>query len=127
MIQRAHVVVNTTGAAGSAQGSGSVRINGKILSVHINYHASAPATTDISLKTDSPEDTIVTKNDSNTDAWYHPRHPVTDNAGTELLYAASGEAVAEPYVSYGNVTLAVTGCDPLTAAVRATILFEGEG
>lgn len=113
------ISVDTEGAAGSATGSGTgeTRLHGTIEAVKVDYHTSAPATTDvtITLGGDVP---IVIGNlaDTKTDVIFHPAIELADNTGTGLTQ------YSKPFADWVPVTVAVAGCDELTAAVVVTII-----
>jgi len=85
--------VTAAGAAGSATGftefySTPVRIIG----VDVDYHGTAPGTTDIVISCDygsGVQRTVFTKSDTGTDALSLPRVPVVDAAGAAI--AGRGE------------------------------------
>lgn len=128
MIRSEAVSVTTTGAAGSATGAANTTqpISGKIQKVRLDYHASAPATTDVTIteRVGSTDwETIHTETDSKTDVTRYPRRAVEDNAENTVTYDGANE-IYEPYVVDGYVRVAVAGCDALTGAVAATIFYE---
>lgn len=116
--------VTTTGAAGSATGNTTAVINGKINRLAINYHASAPNTTDITIAdtATTPNVTFYTKANSNTDATVYPAVALQDSAGTAVTYDGTNEIYVQPIVHSINVTLAQ--CDALTNAVTVTVFYE---
>jgi hypothetical protein len=110
------VRVTTAGSAGSATGSGTtVPIQGFLLDVYLNYHASAPATTDVSLS-DAVFGEIFANDNSATDVWLTPSRQITD--------AASADTGLYDLVPINGVlTLSVDGCNELTDALVATIRY----
>ena len=116
-VQKIEVRVSTSGTAGSASGSGSAAVAvGELVAVHVNYHASAPATTDVTIKaTGNPADqTALTLTNVNTDAWYYPRRVAEGNTGAALTTHA-------PYVVHGGIlNVDVAQADALTDCVIAT-------
>jgi hypothetical protein len=115
------IKVTTTGSAASATGSGSKAVpKGELLSVYLDYHASAPASTDVILKSKAPssgtppDQTIATVSNANTDAWEFPRQQVDNNAGAAVTGAYA------PFVIHGGVLeVSITGGDALTDIVTA--------
>ena len=74
------VSITTTGAAGSAAGSGTtIPINGFLLDVYLDYHASCPATADVTIADAVFGNALVVSN-NNTDGWYAPRKATCDPA-----------------------------------------------
>lgn len=124
------IAVTTTGSAGSATGSTtSPRIVGEILGIDVNYHASAPGTTDLTIAADGVSGGQAARNilvitNSATDAYKVPMAPVVDAANAASLYAAAGEPVERPMVVNGTVTVSLAGCDALTNAAVVTIHYR---
>lgn len=114
------VRVTTTGNAGVATGSAKTRaIRGEILGVLLNFHASAPATTDTTIRTTiTPTYTIVVATDSATDVFLTPRAKPVDNANAAITNAHA------PFVVFDEVTVALAQCDALTDAVEAHIYWR---
>ena len=118
--------VTTTGSAGSASGSAETEllISGNILAVVLDYHASAPNTTDVELyMTDTPSCKVLDYDNKNTDIALHPRKQSCLNDGTLLTLDGTREKT-EPYAVHGKLTLAVAGSDALTDCVTAWIFYE---
>lgn len=93
------VTVTTTGSAGSAAGTGDteVVVNGRVSRVDVNYHASAPATTDVTIaeiNTQIPI-TLASLADNNTDKQLFPTVQLTDNGGTGRTYDGTRPVVVE--------------------------------
>lgn len=104
------ISITTTGSAGSATGSGStIPINGFLLDVYIDYHASCPATADVTIA-DSVFGNVLLVSNSNTDAWYAPRKATCDPAA-----AATGLYDLIPL--NGALSISVAQADALTACV----------
>ena len=122
MVEREQISVTTTGGDGAAVGNGvSLNvISGRVLAIHLDYHASAPATTDVTVtELDAPTQTILSEANVNTDGWYYPRQRSHDNAGDDQPVE-----VVEPFVMNDHLKVAVAGCNALTGAVVATVLWE---
>lgn len=114
------VAVTTTGSAGSATGTGySGSINGLLLGVYLDYNASAPATTDVTISTNvtAHGGTILTVSNNNSDGFYPVRVQAVDNTGT----AISG--VYELWPISGVVKIAVAQADALTNCVVAYLYY----
>lgn len=118
-IRQAVVRVTTTGGAGVATGqTDSDVIHGFLLDVHLNFHASAPATTDTTISLQEPAlgDLLVVTN-SATDALFAPRQKPVDNANAAITNAHDRFAIN------GKVRVALAQSDALTDAVVATIRY----
>lgn len=128
MIKVETVSVTTTGANGSATGAANTTnpIFGKVLKIRLNYHASAPATTDVTISEWAEGvswETIHTETDSATDVTRYPRRAVENNAETTVTYDGT-RPIYEPYVVCGYVRVAVAGSNALTGAVVVDIFYE---
>jgi len=128
MIRTEQVKVTTTGSAGSATGAANTAraIVGKILKVRLNYHANAPATTDVTIteRVGSTDwETIHTETDSKTDVTRYPRRAVEDNAETTVTYDGTNE-IYEPFVVSDHMRVAVAQADALTDCVVVDIFYE---
>ena len=117
-----HVIKgSTTGSSGSATGSLVTALPPcELLAVYMNFHASAPASTDTTLS--SPGDpvavTLLTVTNSATDAWYYPSIQMDDNSGS----AITGAYV--PGLIHGNLLTELAGCDALTDALVMSIFVR---
>lgn len=114
------VTVTTTGAAGSATGSGNTKaVNGYLLDIYFDFSGSAPATTDttVAYAPTSGGGTILTLTNTVTDALHAPRKQASDNAG-----AAIG-GVYDCYPVSGALTISLAQCDALAAALVAYVRF----
>jgi len=109
------IPVTTTGSNASATGAGSAASpSGELLAVYIDYHASAPNTTDVTITFpgNPATQTALTRSNSATDGWLYPRSAIVDNAGAAIT---NGHA---PYVIQGSVIdVAVAGSNALTDCV----------
>jgi len=118
------IAVTTTGTAGSASGNeSSIRCTGRVYAVYLAYHASAPATTDVTLAmAGTPSESILTIANNATSGWYYPRRPVCLNDGTALAYDIGGsQKVCEPYAVVDRLKLSVAQSDALTDCVVAYV------
>lgn len=121
MIREVQVTVTTTGTAGSATGTGlSDTINGMLMAAHINYHASAPATTTVDLdEVGGAGRKLLDKAASATDVVHYPRVLMQDNTGANLT------GIYEPFALAGRkVQVSVAASDALTGAVVVTLIVE---
>ncbi len=107
--------VTTAGAAGSASGSAEMNFapEGFLLDVFLNYHASCPATADVTIS-DPTFGNILVKSNNATDIWLAPRKDTVDAAG-----AATGLYDLIPLKD--KLTVAVAQADALTDCLVATI------
>ena len=127
MIREEVISVTTTGSDAAATGTGysKAAIVGKILALRLNYHASAPGTTDVTItENDSVAQTIHTETDSATDVMRYPRRAVEDNAEATVEYS-NNYSIYEPYVTTNQIKVAVSGSNALTACVVVSVIYEG--
>lgn len=120
MIQRESVTVTTTGTAGVATGTGTSKaIRGKILALALNFHASAPATTDVTVRCTFPFNyDIVVVTNSATDVYLTPRAKPVDNANVAITNAF------DFFIADSSVEVVVAQSDALTGAVVVTIWYD---
>ena len=120
MIRTTTISVTTTGNAGSAAGRAGANINGYINHINVNYHASAPATTDIDIHADPDglDYAIYDDDDSATDVFISPRATLVNNAGAAITDSADRFAVN------GALEVDIAGCDALTNAVVVTVIWD---
>jgi len=122
MIGRVTIDVTTAGSDGSAAGNAdSPEIRGEILAVYLDY-TDQPATADVTLKMVSPDQTVLSIGNANTDGWFYPRVAVQDNAGAGVTYDGTNE-IYEPHPVHGKLNLAVAQGDD-AGTVRAEILYR---
>ena len=120
-IEKHTIKVSTTGSSGSATGSLVPALPYcELLAARLDFHASAPGTTDTTLS--SPGGpvsvTLLTITNSATDAWYYPTHQLDDSSGS----AITGAYI--PAVIHGNLLTELAGCDALTDALTMTIFVR---
>lgn len=116
------VNVTTTGSAGSASGTGDTTpLSGELISVHLDYHASAPGgTTDVTVtELGGAARTFLTRTNSATDGTFYPRVLLDDTAGADLTAIYGTFAVAGH-----SLRVSVAQCDALTDAVVAYIVVR---
>src|SRR4030042_20765 len=112
------VKITTVGSAGVAIGSAETKpesdpLEGFLLDVHLNYHASCPATADVTIS-DPVFGNLVVKSNNATDVWLAPRKDTVDAAG-----AATGLYDLIPL--NGPLTISVAQANALTDCLTATI------
>lgn len=107
--------ITTTGVAGSATGTGTIAVTvpGYLEYVYLDYHASAPATTDVTISYAStpPGGNIIVRSNSGTDGIFYPRGGASDAAAAAITNSHVMLPVA------GTINISVAQCDALTAAV----------
>jgi hypothetical protein len=128
MIKSEKISVTTTGVAGSAAGSARTNhaVVGRILALQHNYHASCPATADVTVTEQDGATTIQTihvETNSKTDVVRYPRTPVQDAAETDVTYDGSNE-IYEPFVTANPIDVAVAQADALTDCIIVTVIYE---
>ena len=116
-IEKHTIKVSTTGSDASATGSLVTALPySELLALYVNFHASAPGTTDTTIS--SPGNpvalTLLTLTNSNSDAWYYPTQQLDDSSGS----AITGAYI--PAIVHGNLLVELAGCDALTDAVVIT-------
>ena len=117
-IEQHQIKVSATGSAGVAPGSTILPVAlSRFVAAYIDYHASAPGTTDVTISSpgNPASQTILAVSNTATDAWYYPVVNGVDNAG-----AAEADAW-EPYVVHGNIQVDVAQGDALTDIVTVTV------
>lgn len=110
------VVLTTVGAAGSAVDSEVTDpVFGWFLDAYLDYHASAPATTDVTITQTGHADALLTVANNATDGRYAPRQALCTRAGAAITDSHDLIPVN------GTLTVAAAQSDALTAAVTVTI------
>lgn len=117
------IAVTTTGSAGSASGSGysAGALVGELLTVIYDFHASTPATADVTVKTKGstpPSYTLAVTANTATDTIQHPRAKPVDNANTAITNAH------DPFPLADIVEVAVAQADALTDAVVVWLIYR---
>ncbi len=112
------VAVTTTGADGGASGSGTSHVlHGFLLDVYLDYHASCPATADVTVAYTTKGGNIVVVSNNATDGLYAPRKQVCDSVGA----AVSG--VYDRWPLNQALTVSVAQANALTNCVVASIRY----
>lgn len=113
------IPVSTTGTAGNATGSVITTFEAPLMfieAIQIDYHASAPATTDVTIwESDGLGRAILTLSNQNADRVVYPRHAThlpdgTDGAGDDL------------FIVEGGFQIDVAGCNELSPAVIVKVM-----
>lgn len=111
--------MTTTGSAGSAAGSATTtNIIGELLGVYLNFHASAPATTDVALTAATHGLACGATGNTATDIYLAPGAPVTNAAGSAITDSH------RPFVIHDRLTITLAQCDALTNALVATVFWR---
>jgi len=115
------VNVTTAGSAGSATGEGYTKpVNGFLVGIYFDFHASAAATTDTTVSAVTTGLTLLTLTNTVTDAFHVVQKQASDNTGT----AISGAYAYLPVE--GEIKIALAQCDALTNALVAHVyILEG--
>ena len=114
------IAVTTTGADGSATGSTTVPAEGEVVALVANFHASAPATTDITVEDRDTGVDIWARSDSVADAFVAPRIFGVSNADAAL----SNNVTPECYAVHGGITVSLAQCNALTDAVIVDVFLR---
>ena len=117
------IKVTTVGSAGSAVGATtqSLPVAGYLEAVKIDYHASAPATTDVNInEVGGLGRTLLTVANNATDTTYYPRPAIHSASGV-----ASATEVDRYYLDPCRIQVGVAGSDALTDVVTVTIQMRG--
>lgn len=124
MISQVTVSV-TTVAAGTGSASTTVPVDGRVLAIHLDYHADAAAGTDVVITAEPKAQSILSVSNNKADGWYYPRVSVHKAADGTVLTYDDTHPVAEAPVMMGPITVTVAEAGAaLSPAVTATILFE---
>lgn len=120
MIETYKVEVTTTGENGSAIGTGYTEraIRGKLLDIYLDYGATAPNTTDITITDNEIGHTLYAKANSVTDVLVSPRTKPVDSAAAAISNAH------DKFSLNGKIKIAVAGCNALAPAVTVYIRVD---
>ena len=123
----------SSGAAAGSNGSATANntsghvVVGQICSIGLTYGDSPPGTTDVTIATsgdNGPALTILTVPNANSDAWFHPRHVVDDNAGANIEYA-DGYAVYDKICIADNIKVTIAGANADDTAEVVVVYYAG--
>jgi len=111
------VAVNTTGSNGSASGTGTATdfIQGYFLDAYLDYGASAPSSTVVTITQTGQSDAILTAPASATDVRLAPRQALVNRAGSAITNSHDLIPVN------GTLTVAASLSNALSPAVTVTI------
>ena len=113
-IQTYTVKITTVGGDGVAAGSAETQeIYGFLLDILLNYHASCPATADVTIS-DATFGTICVKTDNATDIRLAPRMATHDTA-------AAATPVYDYYPVSGPLTFSIAQANALTDCLVAIV------
>jgi hypothetical protein len=111
------VTVTTVGEDASAAGVGkSKAMHGFLLDIKLDYAATAPATTDLTV-TDVDGNVVYAKTDSVTDVLVAPRQKLVDNAAAAITNSF------DKFALNGPMTFTLAGSNALAAALVAKIRY----
>jgi len=88
-----------------------------LLDVYLDYHGSAPATTDVTIAFGTRGGNLLVVTDNKTDGLYHPRAKPVDNANGAITNAHDKFGLND------GVTVSVAGADALTDCVVAYLRY----
>jgi hypothetical protein len=112
------VAVTTTGSDASATGTGTTKsLHGFLLDVYLDFHASAPNTTDTTIAYAERGGNIVAVANSSTDALIAPRQKLVDLANAAIADSH------DRFALNGALTVTLAGCNSLTPALTAYIRY----
>ncbi len=118
------IVIDTVGGDGVAVGSGLTGIPDgmvRLVGIAVDYHGSAPGTTDVTIKCTLPvTKTVLTLTDNATD---FPMSQVTEVEVDETGSGRATPATRYPLIM-GNLTVDVAQCNALTTAVTISAIIE---
>lgn len=122
-VNHVRIPVDIPATTGVGSTTLSQPLEGKLLAVGLNYHASADAGTDVVVSVTDPAGpvhTLLTVSNNKTDGWYYPRAAAT----TSALVAITNSHVEIPFAGYLSVAVADGGASALAPCVTADIYFE---
>ncbi len=117
-ISTVKIKVTTTGGDGAATGSAQTEaLHGFFVDVFLDYHASAPGTTDVTIAYTERGGNILAVANNATDGLYAPRQKPVDNANAAITNAHDRFPLNQP------LTISVAESNALTACVTAHIRY----
>lgn len=107
------VKVTAAGSAGSAAGTTTTLeiVPGFLLDIYFDFHASTPATADVTISYATRGGTIAVTSNTATDLFVAPRQKLVDNANAAITNSN------EQFLLDDRVTVALAQGDALTDAV----------
>lgn len=118
------IKVTTTGTAANATGSGTGTGHGNLKTIGLKYHASAPATTDVTIKRtiNGVDEVILAVANNATSGIYHPKSATHLPADGTVISGEKDDFFLEGEL----ITVSVAGSDALTDCVAAFFQFKNE-
>jgi hypothetical protein len=112
------------GSAGSASGTAAFGqiADGTLYAVYLDYAGSAPATTDVEIKTSDPAIAVLTVSNHATDGWYFPRLRTVSNTAARFTIEADADGQALPIE--GQLNLVVAQSNAISNGVTAYVYVE---
>lgn len=118
-IEQSTVRVTTAGGDGVAAGTGySDAIKGYLLDIYLDYHASAPATTDVTVTQEGRSGNLFARSDSATDALVAPRQGLVTNANAAITDSNA------PFPVNGRLVFTLAQANALTDCLVAYVRYE---
>jgi hypothetical protein len=118
-LQSEVIRVTTTGSAGSAAGATTgLHMVGELLYLYVDFHASAPATTDITITAAGSGATVWTRSNSVADATVAPAATCVTTANVAITDSHRPLFIAD------HLTVTLAQCDALTNAVVVTAVWR---
>ena len=114
--------VSTVGSAGSATGSSVLSVPlSELLAVYLDFHSSAPSSTDttVTLIGNPASLVVLTESNSATDVWRYPKTQDHDNVGSAITGSYSA-----PVIHGRHIQIDLAQCNGLTNALVATLMIR---
>ena len=126
------VTINTGAAAGNdgsatANNTSSHVVTGQICSIGVTYGDSPPGTTDVTIATagnNGPALTILTITNANTTGWFHPRHVIDDETGSDITYDGTNEVYDKVCVA-DNIKVTIAQANSPDTAEVVVVYYSG--
>lgn len=120
MINTYKVEVTTVGADASAVGSGytDLAIRGYLVDIYLDYDATAPGTTDVTITDNEIGHSLLVVSNNATDGMFSPRSKPVDNANAAITNAHDRFSIN------GKIKVAVAGANALDPCVTAYIRVD---
>jgi hypothetical protein len=117
------LAVTPAGTTGSATGSASVVLEttGELNAIYLEFGSSVTNDTRVNIQFADPVDNFLTVV-SNSGAWYFPRHPVSNTAGTS--YTSTSALGLTRFPMIGTLVARAISSSPVTDAVTAHIYID---
>ena len=116
------IKVTTTGSAGSATGDTTGNaLKGFLLDIYLDYHDSAPNTSDVTVSFAERGGNILVVENNATDGLYVPLKDTVDSAGAAI------SSVYDHFALNGRIKVAIAQADALVDCVTAYVRYLREG